>query len=145
MNAIAAKDRVTVQDGVSLFRLYLLRSLFLVWAIGLAVKVGPRFFPVDLSLPIANTVVNSVLAGLSVTALLGVLSPLRMLPLMLFEIAWKAIWLIAIGLPLWQAGPLDAQTVEVFKAITTVVVFPLVIPWRYVVAQYLKGPRDRWT
>ncbi len=144
MNAVAAEGRVAVKDGVSLIRLYLLRSLYLVWAIGLAVKVWPRFLPVDLSLPVMNTVVNSVLAGLSLVALLGVLSPLRMLPLMLFEVAWKVIWLITVGLPLWHAGPLDAQTAEVFKAIATVVVFPFVIPWRYVIAQYLKGPGDRW-
>ena len=82
MNATAVEDRSATKDGVSLTRLYLLRALYVVWAVGLAVKVWPRFFPADLSLPVMNTVVNSVLAGLSLTALLGVRYPVQMLPLM---------------------------------------------------------------
>lgn len=144
MSAISIERPSAGARDVSLVRLYLLRALYLIWAVGLAVKVWPRFFPADLSLPVMNTVVNSVLAGLSLTALLGVRYPLAMLPLMFFEIAWKAIWLIAIGLPLWQAGPLDAQTTEVFKAIAIVIIFPFVIPWRYVFAHYVKAPGDRW-
>jgi hypothetical protein len=144
MNAIVADERVAAQEGVSLSRLYLLRALYLVWAVGVAIKVWPRFFPVNLSLPVMNTVVNSVLAGLSLTALLGVRYPLRMLPLMFFEIAWKAIWLIAVGLPLWHTGSFDAATTDVFKAIATVVVFPFAIPWRYAIDHYLKKPGDRW-
>jgi len=135
---------VNGNDEISLFRLYLLRALYLVWAVGLAVKVGPRFFPHDLSVPVMNTVVDSVLAGLSLTALIGVRYPLRMLPLMFFEIAWKAIWLIAIGVPLWRAGKLDQQTTDVFKAIVTVVVFPFVVPWRLVFQQFVGAQSDRW-
>src|SRR5690349_1102623 len=144
MNAMAMDERAAAPNKVSLTRTYLLRALYLVWAIGLAIKVWPRFLPPDLSIPVMNTVVNSVLAGLSLTALLGVIWPLRMLPLMLFEVAWKTIWLIAVGVPLWQAGPFDAQTAEVFKSIATVVLFYIVIPWRYVIAQYFRGPGDCW-
>ena len=144
MSTIAIEERAAAVSSVSLTRIYLLRALYLVWAIGLAVKVWPRFLPPDLSIPVMNTVVNSVLAGLSLTALLGVIWPLRMLPLMLFEVVWKSVWLVALGVPLWQAGSFDAQVVEVFKSIATVVLFFIVIPWRYVTAQYLRGPGDRW-
>jgi hypothetical protein len=144
MNAILVENSIRKTGDISLVQLYLLRALYLVWSVGLAIKAWPRFFPADLSLPVMNTIVNSVLFGLSLTALLGVRYPLKMLPLMLFEIAWKAVWLIAIGLPLWRNGPLDAQTTEVFKAIITVIVFPFVIPWRYVFDHYVKAPVDRW-
>lgn len=138
-------DKPVDQKGTApLIRIYLLRVLYLIWGGGLAVKVAPRFFPADLSQPVMNTVVNSVLAGLSLTAFLGVRYPLKMLPLMFFEIAWKSVWLLAIGLPLWRAGPLDAQVAEVLKAILMVVVFPFIIPWRYVFDEYVKAPGDRW-
>ena len=39
-----------------------------------------------------------------------------MLPLLFFELLWKAIWLIAIALPLWSAHKLDAETLETVKA-----------------------------
>jgi len=144
MSAISVEKSSFKTGDVSLVHLYILRTLYLIWSVGLAVKVWPRFFPVDISFPVMNTVVNSVLVGLSLTALLGVRYPLKMLPLMLFEVAWKAVWLIAIGLPLWRNGPLDAQTAEVFKAIVTVIVFPFAIPWRYVFYHYVKAPADRW-
>lgn len=144
MIATSVDQTIAQKAKTSLIRIYLLRALYLIWGVGLAAKVAPRFFPADLSLPVMNTVVNSVLAGLSLTAFLGVRYPLKMLPLMFFEIAWKSVWLLAIGLPLWRAGPLDAQVAEVFKAILMVVVFPLIIPWRYVFDAYVKAPGDRW-
>ncbi|HTE42547.1 MAG TPA: hypothetical protein VK629_17135 [Steroidobacteraceae bacterium] len=130
--------------NVSLTRLYGLRALYLIWAVGLASKVWPRFLPPDLSMPVMDTVVNSVLAGLSLTALLGIRYPLKMLPLLLFEIAWKSIWLIAFGAPLWRNGHLDPQTTEVFKAVMTVVFFPLAVPWRYVFERYVEARGERW-
>lgn len=144
MSAITGDVRVTRSGEVSLLRLYLLRALYMIWAVGLAVRVGPRFFPADLSQPVMNTVVNAVLMGLSLTALIGVRYPLKMLPIMLFEIAWKTIWLIAIGWPLWQAGRIEGEAFEVFKAIATMVIFPFVVPWAYVVRHYVKAPGDRW-
>lgn len=144
MRVISNHNYALSDGGVTLSKLYALRAVYLIWAGGLAVTVGPRFFPVDLSLPAMNHVVNSVLAGLSLSAFLGVRYPLRMLPLMLFEIAWKTVWLVAIWLPQWQANTLDLQTVEIFKSVAVVIIFPLVIPWRYVFERYIKEPGDRW-
>jgi hypothetical protein len=144
MSAISVGKSPRGLGEVSLVQLHLLRALYFIWGLGLAFRIWPRFFPVDLSLPVMNTVVNSVLAGLSLVAFLGVRYPLKLLPLMFFEMAWKAVWLVAIGLPLWRAGPLDAPTVEVFKAILTLVVFPFLTPWRYAFDTYVKAPGDPW-
>ena len=47
-------------------------------------------------------VVWSLLAGVSLLALIGIRYPLQMLPVLLFELVWKSVWLLAIGLPLWS-------------------------------------------
>ncbi|MDB5693888.1 MAG: hypothetical protein JWO81_2951, partial [Alphaproteobacteria bacterium] len=61
------------------------------------------------------------------------------------EIAWKATWLIAIGLPLRQAGKLDPDSMDTFKACAFgVVLFAAVIPWPYVWANYVRAPGERW-
>jgi hypothetical protein len=144
MNAIT-DDRATAASGaLSLRRLYQLRAAYLLLAVGLSFRIWPRFLPPDLSLPVMKTVVNSVLLGLSLVAFLGLRYPLRMMPLLLFEIAWKVVWLVAIGLPLWWSGRLDAATTEVLKACLVVIVFPFLIPWRHVWAHYLKAPAERW-
>jgi hypothetical protein len=59
-----------------------------------------------------------------------------MLPLLFVELAWKTIWVLSFGLPLWRAGLLDAGTAETLQAcLFGLVLFPLVIPWGYVRAQ----------
>jgi hypothetical protein len=90
-------------------------------------------------------VVRSLLAAVSLLAALGIRYPLKMLPLLFFELVWKSVWIVAIGLPLWSTEQLDPDTWETLKAcLMGIVLFPLVIPWRYVLANYVKTPGDRW-
>ncbi|HTE40274.1 MAG TPA: hypothetical protein VK629_05575, partial [Steroidobacteraceae bacterium] len=66
MTAITTDESSSTKKAdVSLLSLYFLRAGYLFWAVGLAFKNWPRFFPVDLTLPVMNTVVNCVLVGLS--------------------------------------------------------------------------------
>ncbi|MET1087952.1 MAG: hypothetical protein ABWY04_12665 [Arthrobacter sp.] len=37
---------------------------------------------------------------------LGVRYPLKLIPILLFEMIWKVIWLSTVALPLWPAGAL---------------------------------------
>ena len=88
---------------------------------------------------------GGLLAALTAMMALGVRYPLQMLPLLLFEFLWKAIWLVAIALPLWSAHQLDPETMETVKAcMLGIVLYPIVIPWPYVWANYVKKPGDRW-
>jgi hypothetical protein len=80
-----------------------------------------------------------------VLAAVGIRYPLQMLPVLLFEIVWKSIWLIAVALPLWSANQIDARAWEtVSDCLFGAILIPL-IPWRYVVSQYVTKPGDRWT
>jgi hypothetical protein len=80
-----------------------------------------------------------------VLALLGLRYPLQMLPLLMFEFAWKLIWVMAYGLPQWSAGQLTPVTAEDLKnTLVGVVLMPLVIPWGYVWRRYVQQPGDRW-
>ena len=57
---------------------------------------------------------------------------------------WKTIWLIAVALPLWSANQIDARTWStVMDCLLAVILVPL-IPWRYVIANYIRKPGDRW-
>jgi len=44
-----------------------------------------------------------------------------MLPILLFELTWKAIYLLAFALPLWSAHRIDAATAEDIRSILMVV------------------------
>lgn len=129
---------------VSLFRLYALRAAYLLIAVGLAATAWPPLIAHTPKWPLMNGVVCSMLAAVSMLAALGLRYPLQMLPVLLFELAWKGIWLVAVALPLWSANQLDARTWETVKDCLFAVILIPIVPWRYVIAQFVTRPGDRW-
>ncbi len=73
-------------------------------------------------------VVHSMLAAMSALAIVGLRYPLQMLPLLFFELAWKAIWLVVVPLPLWSAHRMDPDTLETARECLMAVVFVVLIP-----------------
>ena len=129
---------------VSLLRLYLLRALYAVLALSegfIQLKLFLHHAPWTLNSGIAH----SFLLALAILSLVGVRHPLQMLPVLIYEILWKSVWLVGIALPLWLAGQLDADTRKAFFEIAPVVVLIPFIPWRYVFRTYIARPEDRWT
>jgi hypothetical protein len=134
---------------VSTFRLYLLRAMYVFVAVGLAIfKLAPAILhPENLS-PQASVIV-SVLGAFALLAVVGIRYPLKMLPLLFFEFTWKAIWILALGLPLLLSGGLDPNvsfggTETLVNCLLGIVLVPIVVPWSYVFQQYLKVPGARW-
>jgi hypothetical protein len=129
-------------EELSLFRLYVLRGVYCLIAFGEGSIVVPDLFIHE---PIARGVIPSLLSGLCLMCLFGLKYPRQMLPLLLFEMAWKTIWFFAFGLPQYLSGQVPTTFTGEFPAITFgVVLMPLVIPWGYVWRHYVKAPGDRW-
>jgi hypothetical protein len=131
------------RDELSLRRLYALRFGYLVVVVGLAVTKWPLFLHSD-SWELKEGVVNVMLTAMSLLALLGLKHPVRMLPVLLFESAWKLIWFGAVALPMWLGQGLDPRTAEVASTCLWVVIVLAVVPWRYAVRRYVTAPGDRW-
>lgn len=129
---------------VSLPRLYALRAGYLLIAAGLATTVWPSLLDHPPQWPLMTSVVCSLLAAVSVLAVVGIRYPLQMLPVLFFELLWKSIWLIAVARPLWSANQLDAPTWATVTDCLLVVILLPIIPWRYAVSQYVARPGDRW-
>ena len=127
---------------VSLVRLYVLRATYLLIVVGLGAMVVPEVLS---HAPTSRGVIPSLLAGLWLLAFLGLRYPLTMLPLLMFEFAWKATWMLAYGLPQWSAGLAPPTFGEDFFNIAFgVLLMPLVIPWPYVWRHYVKRPGAPW-
>ena len=129
---------------VSLFRLYTLRAAYFVMAAGLGAFIWPAVIHHTNQFAEAHGVQFALLAGLGATAAWGLRYPVQMLPVLLFELTWKAIYLIAFALPLWSAHQISAATAADIQAILMVVIFIPLIPWRYVFAHYVLERGDRW-
>jgi len=129
---------------VPLFRLYTLRAAYFVMAAGIGVYYWPAVIRHTSELAVTKGIQYALLAGLGVTAALGLRYPVQMLPVLLFELTWKVIYLAAFALPLWSAHHIDAATAEDIKAVRMVVIFIPLIPWRYVFTHYVLRRGDRW-
>lgn len=132
-----------MQD-VSTVRLYALRATYLLMAVGLGATIWPLLLDPARGPDHMRGIVWAVLAAVSLLALLGIRYPLKMLPLMLFEVIWKSLWLLLVALPLWRSGRLDHASAESVTDCLTGVIFLFVIPWGYVVRNYVRAPGDPW-
>jgi hypothetical protein len=134
----------TTAPTVSLARLYLLRFGYLVVGVGLVMTKWPLLINHEVPWPLMEGVETCMLVALSLLAFLGLRYPLQMLPILLFELAWKFIWVAVVVLPLWITNQMDPATLKVFYSCLVVLIVLAVIPWRYVVAQYVTKQGDRW-
>jgi hypothetical protein len=130
---------------VSLVRLYLLRAMYLLVAVGLGMMIWPLLLGDPDQAEHFRGATWALLGALGLLALLGIRHPLAMLPLLLFELTWKVIWVLLIGLPLREAGGLVGEFRETWtNNLLGVVLLPLVIPWGYVIRRYVRAPGERW-
>ncbi len=130
---------------VTLLRLYLLRAMYLLISVGLGITLWPALIASAGTTAAAGSVVKAMLGALSLLCLLGLRYPLRMLPLLLFELAWKLLWVLAYGLPLMLAGNLDDNGQEtLFACALGVGLVPLVMPWRHVYRHCSHARGDAW-
>jgi hypothetical protein len=140
--SVSAPRERAFEDEVSLLRLYVLRATYLLLVVGVGAMVVPEILSHALT---SRGVIPTLLGGVWALAFLGLRYPLQMLPLLMFEFAWKSIWMIAYGLPQWSSGQLPPTFAEDFLNIGFgVILMPLVIPWGYVWRHYVKRPGERW-
>ena len=139
--SVFAKPGSGGDDDVSLFRLYVLRAMYAVLVVGLGAMIVPEILSHELT---SRGVIPSLLGAVWLLAFLGLRYPLEMLPLLMFELAWKLIWLIAYGLPQWSSGQTPPTFAEDSFNIGLGVLLLLVIPWGYVGRRFVKQPGARW-
>jgi hypothetical protein len=131
-------------NEISIFRLYLLRAGYLLLVVGLGTMIWPGILHPTKTWELMHGVVVCMLGALSLLAVLGLRYPLQMLPLLLFEVVWKAIWLLRVALPLWSAHRLSADFAETATQCLIAGIFLVLIPWDYVYANYVRKAGDPW-
>ncbi len=140
--SVSSPRASAAEDEVSLVRLYVLRAMYLLLVIGLGGLIVPEIVSHPL---ISRGVIASLLGAVWLLAFIGLKYPLQMLPLLMFEFVWKAVWMIGYGLPQWFSGQLPPTFAEDFFNVGVgVILMPLVIPWGYVYRHYVKQPGARW-
>jgi hypothetical protein len=141
---VPGKTKDTVAN-LPLWRLYTLRVCYLILAGGLGLFIWPSVIHHTVEFANDLGVRFSLLGGLGLTAVLGFRYPIKMIPLLLFELIWKIIFLVAFALPLWRSHQITETMQADITAVIMVVVFLPLIPWGYVWRQYAVQRGDRWS
>lgn len=130
-------------NPVSPRRLHVVRALYLLIVVGTAITVWPGMVHQPRR-ELFEGVVACMLTAFSLLCLVGLRYPLQLLPILLWEVLWKTLWLGTVALPQWWAGQMDQAIVPNIFACSLVVLYYIGIPWRHVWAHYVTKPGDRW-
>jgi hypothetical protein len=134
-----------MKSDVSPLRLNLLRAMYLLIAVGLGLSIWPLILSPPTPAAGPGSVIRALLGGLSLMCALGLRYPLQMLPVLLFELTWKLIWVLLVALPAWLHGAWDDYAAEtLFACLIGVVLVPLVLPWGHVWRSYVQQPAEPW-
>jgi hypothetical protein len=130
---------------LSVRRLNLMRIGYLFMAVGLVLVKWPLIVNGTVAtLPVYEGVVAVLLTAMSLLAFLGLRYPVAMLPVLMFEVGWKVIWMAVVGIPNLTAGDTNPQFTSVFFNVCFGVVVLAVTPWDYVWQRFVRAPGDPW-
>src|SRR5690349_9962900 len=85
-------------DAVSLWRLYVLRALYAIMAAAMG-SIPLSTFRHHAHWMQASAVAHSFFLALGLLSIVGIRYPLGVLPMLVFELHWKMIWLCGVALP----------------------------------------------
>ena len=144
MPAVRITETSTTDHELSTRRLNVMRLGYAFMGVGLAIVKWPILVQNAPSLPVFEGVVACLLTAMSLLAFLGLRYPIRMLPILLFEVTWKVIWIAAGAVPHLAADNIDPATREVLLNSSLVVIIIAVIPWPHLWRRYVRAPGDAW-
>lgn len=117
-------------DTVTPVRRNLLRGCHLLLAVGLGLTAWPRLLASGLDRPVVDGAFDAVLCALQLLAVAGLFAPVRMVVVLVFEVLWKAIWVLSVAVPLWWRDAVTPEVTETLFACVWAVPLVIAIPWR---------------
>ncbi len=127
-------------EGVARINVYLLRLLFVLMFLVLGRDTWTQVLTHEGPWDPDEAVAWTVFASFSVLAVLGIVRPLKMLPLVLLEIAYKVLWLILVAYPLWSTNQLAGSPAESRTySFVWVALAIIAMPWKYAFDHYVRG------
>ena len=138
-----AQAPTAAPSTLSIGRTNAMRAGYLLMAVGLVIVKWP-LLPDAHTMALYEGVTLCLLTGMSILAFVGLRHPTRMLPVLVFESVWKALWLGLVALPRTAAGDVDPAMREVIVSCSLIVVIIAVVPWRHVWRTWVRGRGEPW-
>jgi hypothetical protein len=127
-------------EGVPRINIYLLRLPFTLMFLFLSYDAWMQILTHTGSWDSTNAAAWCMWGSYSIISFIGILRPLKMLPVVLFEIVYKTTWLAVVAYPLWIKNELDGSEAEYMTNVFVWVILPgIFMPWRYFFRTYILG------
>jgi hypothetical protein len=141
-NPKAIFQRNDQYEGVCNINIYLLRLLYVLMFFVLGRITWTHVLTHQGPWEPTNAVAWCVWTAFATLAGMGIIRPVKMLPIVLLEIFYKMLWLILVAYPLWSNGTLAGSPAEEITSQFLWVLLPIVaVPWGYVLANYFYQPK----
>jgi hypothetical protein len=141
-NPAAIFQRDQRYEGVRRINVYLLRLLYTLMFFVLGKETWTHILTHQGSWEPKDAMVWCVWSAFATLAVLGIIRPLKMLPIVLLEIFYKVLWLLIVAYPLWSQNKLADSPAEGMTSAFLWVVLPIVAaPWGYVFVNYIYKPK----
>jgi hypothetical protein len=129
-------------EGVRPVNIALLRVLYFLMFAAMSTDAWSSIFHHQGPWDPLRAVAVCVWAAYGSLSFFGLLHPLKMLPIVVFMIFYKSLWLVVVAYPLWRADALAGSPAEELATMFIwVPVVSLFVPWRYVLQTYATWPK----
>ena len=125
-------------EGVRPINVYLLRVLYFMMFAAVGLQMWKTILTHEGPWDHTKAVAFCVWAAYPTLGLFGLIKPLKWLPIVIFMIFYKTLWVIAVAYPLWRAGTLvGSPPEEMARVFMWAPVISLIVPWVYVFKNYV--------
>jgi len=125
-------------EGVRPVNIYFLRLLYFLMFVFVGLDAWKTIFTHQGSWDPTRAVAWCVWAAYASLSFFGLLNPLRWLPIIIFMIFYKTLWIIVVAYPMWSKGTLAGSPAEGMAQVFIAAPFlALIIPWKYVFEKYI--------
>lgn len=127
-------------EGVPRINIYGMRLLFALMTVFLSYDSWMHIINHKGPWEVTDAVAWCVWLAYGAVSWIGVIRPLKMLPLVLLEIVYKVAWLFVVSFPLWKNNELTGSPAEYTTSVFIFVILPILfMPWRYFFRVYILG------
>ncbi|SNT10784.1 hypothetical protein SAMN06295955_111143 [Sphingopyxis indica] len=123
----------------------MLRAYYALMAAGSLAVFWPHLVSHSPEWGIESGAQYALLGALAPLSMAGLRYPLKMMPLILYEFLWKALWFVFVAAPLYVEGQMtDGVLSNIFACGIAIVLTPIVMPWRYFWHTYIVARAEPW-
>src|ERR1700685_664071 len=114
-------------EGVRRINIYLLRLLYVLMFFVLGKETWTHVLTHQGAWDPTNAVAWRVWTAYATLAVMGIVNPVKMLPIVLLEVFYKVQWLILVAYPLWSKGTLAGSPAEDTTSAFLWAILPIVV------------------